>query len=173
LAVKAKDVMTCPDIVVHKDASLAEVARVMLEHGLSTVPVVDGAGRLCGAIAEAAFTGEVRRVAFSDQGLLRLFGRWADPRNVDELYRVGRLVPAHEVMQPFGVTVREGDDLTRVLERMHQHHLTCIPVVRDGAVVGVITQHDLLRLMARDASDRRATASEECAHAARAEAAIP
>src|SRR3546814_128794 len=54
-AMKVADVMTNGAATVRPDASLAEAARIMVEHGISGLPVVDESGRLVGILTEGDF----------------------------------------------------------------------------------------------------------------------
>src|SRR5450756_2367078 len=50
-----RDVMTTPVITVRPDTPLKEVARVLVHHLISGVPVVDDVGRVVGLISETDF----------------------------------------------------------------------------------------------------------------------
>lgn len=49
---KARDVMVSPVITVSPDTSVGEVAKLLLEHRFSAVPMVDPQGKLVGIISE-------------------------------------------------------------------------------------------------------------------------
>jgi CBS domain-containing protein len=155
LRMKAGDLVSQPAVVVSLDATLEHVAAVLLEHGLSSVPVVDANRRLCGEIHEADLSEWAAYPPFARGLLERLFGRSASRDDVESIAAACRTRRAREVMRPFSTAVTEHDDLTRVAERLRQHHLSCLPVVRDGVPVGLITQHDLLRLVAPNAAVRQ------------------
>ena len=48
----ARDVMTKPVVSVHPDTSLREIARLLLDKGISAVPVVDDKGAPIGMVSE-------------------------------------------------------------------------------------------------------------------------
>ena len=48
----AKDVMTSPVLTVAPDATVMDVARLLLERHISAAPVVDGDGTLLGVVSE-------------------------------------------------------------------------------------------------------------------------
>jgi CBS domain-containing protein len=52
---KVGNIMTTGAATVRPDASLAEAARIMVEHRISGLPVVDASGRLVGVITEGDF----------------------------------------------------------------------------------------------------------------------
>ena len=46
------------------------------------------------------------------------------------------------------VTAREDDEVTTLVVRMIDRGLKRIPVVRDGAPIGLVARHDLLKMIA-------------------------
>jgi CBS domain-containing protein len=52
---KVRDVMTPAVVTVPDSAAFKEIVRLMDEHGVSALPVVDRDGRLVGIVSEAAF----------------------------------------------------------------------------------------------------------------------
>jgi CBS-domain-containing membrane protein len=49
---KARDVMVSPVITVPQSCTVREVAKTLVEHGISGVPVVDDQGKLVGIVSE-------------------------------------------------------------------------------------------------------------------------
>ena len=52
---KAEDVMTRAVITIDPDATVLQAARLMLQHHISGLPVVDKDGRLVGVLSEGDF----------------------------------------------------------------------------------------------------------------------
>lgn len=50
---KASDCMSSPPVTVKEDASLDDCCRLLEEHQIRRIPVVDDSGRLCGIVAQA------------------------------------------------------------------------------------------------------------------------
>ena len=69
---KAADIMTGRVISVTPDASILECARLMLQHRISGLPVIDAAGNLVGIVSEGDF---LRRV---EAGTERKRARWLE-----------------------------------------------------------------------------------------------
>jgi predicted transcriptional regulator len=74
---KAKDIMTSPVISLGPDATVGEIAALLLERRISAVPVVES-GRLVGIVSEADLLHRheigTDRVARAGSSWLRLFG---------------------------------------------------------------------------------------------------
>lgn len=150
LTVRARDLMASPVITVSPDDTLEHVARTMLEHGIGAVPVVDQDGRLLGIITEHDLMAHEHGVPFSVYRAPQLFGHWLPPEGLEEIYNLGRTIKAKEVMRSPVLTVSEDATVSEIAQLMLETGREHIPVVRDGQVVGIVTRHDLLKLMARD-----------------------
>ena len=52
---RAHQIMTRPVITVTPDTTIVEAAKIMLEHHISGLPVVDATGKLTGIVSEDDF----------------------------------------------------------------------------------------------------------------------
>lgn len=143
----ADEIMVQPVVTVERSACLEDIAKVMLAHGFGSVPVVDDQGRLCGIVSESDFAARERGVPFSTLRLPQVFNQWMPPRQVERLYQAARTITAKEIMTTDVVTVSPETSIEDVIRRMLDHEINHVPVVRDGIPVGIISRHDLLRLM--------------------------
>ena len=143
---KAMDVMTREIVSIAPEASIMEAVRLMLQHKISGLPVVDAAGHLEGIITEGDF---LRR---AETGTQRKRSRWVEfllgpGRLADEYSQTsGRTVS--EVMTPDVQTVTEDAPLEQVVHLMERHRIKRIPVVRGDTLVGIVTRKNLMRALA-------------------------
>ncbi|HKY26365.1 MAG TPA: CBS domain-containing protein [Pyrinomonadaceae bacterium] len=143
---KVNQIMTQPVITITEDTTLREVARIMLQHRIGGLPVVDKDGHLTGIITESDFTAKEKCVPFSLFRAPQLFGTWLGD-DAEELYAKACNIRAREVMSTNVVTVNENDPIKRVLELVLKHDVNRIPVVSEGKPVGIVARRDLLRMM--------------------------
>lgn len=143
---QARDVMSTPVISVTEDASVADVARLLLRHGISAVPVLGADGRLLGIASEGDL---VRRVESGTERepswWLRLFGdtdEWA--RNYAKTH--GRRVT--DVMTREVATVDEAASLPEIAGLLERRRIKRVPVMRGGEVVGIVSRANLLQGLA-------------------------
>ncbi len=146
---KVRDIMVEPPVVLRETATLEEVARTMLDRGIGCVPLVDESGKLKGIITESDFTGKERGLPLSAYLVPQIFGEWVSKGGIERIYKEARARTASEIMTEPVITAAEDESVTEVAVRMIQRNLKRLPVVRDGVLVGVVTRHDLLKLMAR------------------------
>jgi CBS-domain-containing membrane protein len=161
---QAKDIMTSPVITVTPDSDIRETAQRLLEHRISAVPVVDKAGRLVGIISESDL---MRR---EDAGTGRQASWWlslfSDPERHMRAYVKSHSLRVADVMTSSVVTVEEDTPVDEVADLLGRKGIKRVPVMRNGAVVGIVSRADLLRgLIARRAS-REASADDRAIKAA-------
>lgn len=117
LAGKGSDVVTT-----RPHATIAEVARLLLEKGIGAVVVVDGAGGLCGIISERDLA---RGLADHGVELLEM--------------KVGQLM-TREV-----VTCAPEDGVDHLMQSMTEGRFRHLPVLRDGEMIGIISIGDVVK----------------------------
>lgn len=139
--------MTRPAVTVRPDTPLGEVLRVMIDRRISGIPVVDEAGSPVGMVTE----GDLLRRA--ELGTEKHRPRWleflAGPGRSasDYVHLHGRRT--QDVMTDSVVTVQEDAPLSEIVRLMEAHHVKRMPVVRGGAVAGVVSRADIIRALAR------------------------
>ena len=142
---KAKDVMTRDLISVTPDATVLQAARLMLQHHISGLPVVDATGKLVGILSEGDF---LRRRETATQ---RRRSRWLEflmgPGKIASEYTQSHGSKVAEVMTTDVRTVGEDTDLEQIVELMEKHRIKRVPVLRDGRPAGIVTRSNLLHAM--------------------------
>jgi CBS domain-containing protein len=133
-----QDVMTREPATVSTDTAVKRAATVLVQRQISSLPVLDTEGRLCGVVGEADFI----RDAFAP-----------DVRTHMRPPGDGHRSPAHlvsELMTRHAVTVHESTDIAETAELMTSTGLKSLPVVDDdGRLVGMVSRSDLVRVRAR------------------------
>jgi CBS domain-containing protein len=142
-----KDIMVSPVITASEDTSLEEVARIMINNRIGCVPVVDSNSELLGIITENEFTSYEEKFPFSRYYAPKLFGRWATKDNIDEMYLAARTVFAKDLMNTNPVTVKMDESVFDLLNKMMDQSVDRVPVLNQNRLVGIVTRHDLLKLI--------------------------
>lgn len=143
---KAADIMVKDVVTTGPEASVQELATLMLERRISGLPVVDGGGRLLGIVSEGDL---IRRPEIDTDrvklGWLRLLLS-DEARARDFVKSHGR--KAREVMTQPAISVATDAPLAEVVRLMARHRIKRLPVVDKGRLVGLVTRTDLLRAVA-------------------------
>jgi CBS domain-containing protein len=144
-----KELMTEPVVTVDENMLAADVVRVMQEHDIGAVVVVDASGQLRGIVTESDFTGIGRSVPFSLAIAPVVFGaRAATIAELERIYAMARQLRARQIMSDKVQTAEESEEIGAVVQRMLARNLRHVPVVRDGKPVGMLARHDILKLVA-------------------------
>lgn len=150
---RAKDVMSANVVTVGPEADVRAVARLLVEHGISGVPVVEQGGRLVGIVSE----GDLMRRA--EAGTERRSSWWlellAGPEETARRYVKSHGRTARDVMTREVVTVAEDASLEQIATLLERHRIKRVPVIRDGRIVGIVSRANLLHgLVAKEAAAR-------------------
>jgi CBS domain-containing protein len=143
---QVRDVMTRGVISVEPEESILIAARLMLQHRVSGLPVVDGKGALVGIVTEGDF---LRR---SELGTQRQRPKWLEfivgPGRLAQEYTHSAGRKVEEIMTPDPRTIGENETLEAVVDTMERHHVKRLPVTRGGRVVGIISRANLMHALA-------------------------
>jgi CBS domain-containing protein len=144
---KVGDVMTRNVAAVRPETPLKDVATLMVERGISGVPVVDADGAVVGVVSEADFVIKERGVvAERNRVLARIFGK--SRKELAELAKI-EATTAGEAMTSPALTVDAGDTLQSAAEQMSSRRINRLPVVEEGRLVGIVTRADVVRAYVR------------------------
>ena len=116
---KARDVMTSKLITVNAETRLEEAVRLLIEHRISGIPVVDTQQRLLGMITEK----DVLRILYEEPGSLKTVA--------DLMTRRLR-------------TFQADDPLESVVDCLMANHFRRVPVLEGERLVGLISRADLM-----------------------------
>jgi CBS domain-containing protein len=143
---KTSDVMTRNVLTVARETSVANAIRVMLDHSVSGLPVLEN-GKVVGIVTEGDL---LRR---SETGTERHRPRWlailmGPGRMAGEYVRThGRKV--EEIMTPDVISVAGDAPLDEVVGLMERRRIKRVPVIEGDVLVGVVSRLDLLRALLR------------------------
>jgi CBS domain-containing protein len=138
---KAGDVMTTGAATIRPDASLADAARLMVEHRISGLPVIDRQDRLIGIITEDDFLSPERKP--------RLVGLLAEGAAKVASELNARRV--EDIMTRDPVSVGADVPIEEAVELMTRHKVRRLPVVAQGKVVGILSRSNLMLAFLRKA----------------------
>lgn len=126
-----RDFMTPDPVISDPETSIHDALAAMELHGVRHLPIMaDGA--LVGVVSDRDLVGEI---GFS-------FYSWSNPGSLRET----RLA---EVMQKNVITVRPDDPVIAAAVELSAQGIGCLPVMESGKLVGIVSETDLLRLVAK------------------------
>ena len=142
---QTKDIMTTSVISVPQDGKIEDAVRLMLDHHVSALPVVDADGALKGVVSEGDL---MRRVRDTDgprrSWWLELLGG-----SGDSAQDFVKLNSHHvtDVMTRDVVSVEEDTAVAEIARLLEKHRIKRVPVLRAGRVVGIVSRANLLHAL--------------------------
>jgi acetoin utilization protein AcuB len=140
-----KERMSHPVISVHPKMSMQDALNLMHKERIRRLPVVDKHGRLVGIVSE--------------RDLLHASPSDATSLSVWEITYLLSKITVDRIMTREAITISEDTPIEEAALIMADNKIGGLPVIRDGEVVGIITETDLFKaflelLGARDAGVR-------------------
>lgn len=142
---QAKDIMTTNVITVRPDATVDDAVRLMLDHHISAVPVVDAEGGIAGLVSEGDL---IRRVRATDgprrSWWLEVLGGMNDSARDFVKLRSHRI---EDVMTRDVLTAEEDTPVADIARLLEKRRIKRVPVLRGGRVVGIVSRANLLHAL--------------------------
>ena len=142
---KAMDVMARNVVSVLPEATILQAARLMLQHHISGLPVVDRAGRLVGILSEGDFLR--RRETHTERRRSRWLEFLMGPGRTAAEYTHSHANKVAEAMTDEVQTVGEEASLEDIVEMMERYRIKRVPIMRGNKMVGIVTRSNLMRAM--------------------------
>jgi CBS domain-containing protein len=154
-----RDVMTRPVVSVQPTTPLREVAQLLIDNGISGVPVVDVNGAVLGVVSEAdLLVKEQGADAIRHRRLSRFLGESAESRA--QLVKL-QAVSAAEAMTAPAITITPARSIHDAAAIMTSRKVNRLPVVDDGRLVGIVSRSDLVRAYVRSDDELAATIRQD------------
>jgi len=150
MPITAADIMTADVKTVRPEASVAEVARVLCDHGISAVPVCDAHGQVIGMLSE----GDLLRPVGQDSATRRSWWLNLLAEGTDlapsflECISVENQQARTLMITPV-ITAAPETTVPELADLLVRHHIKRLPILRDGKLVGIVSRADLVRALAR------------------------
>lgn len=146
----AASIMTCDVVTARPKDTVAHVARLLSDREITAVPICDDDGALLGMASE----GDLMR-PFADSNVKRR-AWWltllADGTDLAPEFLEYVRLDRHQVgelMTTPVITAQESASVTELAEKMIEHRIKRVPIVRDGKLVGIVSRADVIRAIAR------------------------
>jgi CBS domain-containing protein len=137
-----KDIMTRNPISIEADAPVGTAIAVMAEHRIRHLPVVDERGALVGIVSDRDLRSAALAPALEEHLSIGARRRLRSIGTALENLRV------KDAMTWNPVTTRPDIPLTQAAALMLERHVGSLPIVEDGALVGILTDRDAVRALA-------------------------
>lgn len=156
---QAADVMTIDVVTVRPRTEVREIARLLLKHRISAVPVIDADHSVLGIVSE----GDLMRRRENDT--VRRHSWWLEAM-ISTQDGAGEYIKSHgrkatDVMTSRVVEVNENAPLSEIAGLLEMHHIKRVPVTRDGRLVGIVSRANLLHGLATEGAEDASPGSND------------
>ena len=148
---KARDIMTKDVITARPEDGVEETARIMVEHKISGIPVVNEEKQLLGIVSETDMM--IRAGDLQAPFYITLFDSiiYVDnPIRYQQDVKKFSAARIEDMMTKKVYSVDEDAEINEIVKIMRKHNINRVPVLRHGKLVGLITRNDLLKALLRD-----------------------
>ena len=143
-----EEIMTKELITVTPATTIRELAEIFVTRRIGSLPVLDDSGRIAGMVTESDLVEQGKNIHLPT--VITLFD-WviyleSEKSLETELHRMGAGTVA-EIYKPNPVTISPDQPASAAADLMSSHHVNAIPVVKDGALVGIVSRIDIIRTL--------------------------
>jgi CBS domain-containing protein len=141
---KVMDIMSTDVVTVSPATSLKDVARLLVQHRISGVPVVDEEGSVVGVVSELD-------LLFKERGRVergRILAWLLDDYGMEGQAKAEART-AQDAMTSPAVTTLPSTPVSVAATQMLEEHVKRLPVVAADRLVGIVTRADLVRAFVR------------------------
>lgn len=143
LEIMKKDVYT-----VNENDSLIEALKLISEKKVSGMPVTDDSGRLTGFISDGDI---IRFLSDSYPSFVNIYSFI----NIDFDSRLKELIhtKVKNIARKTVITINTDDDISEVCSILSKKHIKKAPVIKDGAMVGIINVSNITKYVLKDLTE--------------------
>jgi CBS domain-containing protein len=141
----AREIMSDGVFSVASGSTVYEAAKLLVNSRVSALPVVDEKGIMVGILSEADIL-KGPLMATKKVGTETL-GRPAEDAYADAAVSQAKAQKVADVMTRAVICAHETASLREVADLMLKHKIKRVPIVRDGAILGVVSRVDLVKAL--------------------------
>lgn len=144
---KARDVMVSPVITVDEHSTVRDVAKLLIAHRISAVPVVDHAGKIVGIVSEADLIH--RQEAGTERPTSWWLAMISGDRALAAEYVQSHATRVADIMTKDVETAHTDTPLHEIADLFEEKHIKRVPIVNDaGDVVGIVSRANIIQAVA-------------------------
>jgi CBS domain-containing protein len=143
---QAKDIMVRNVITVKRDQTVEDVIRLLMEHNVSGLPVVDDDNRVVGIVSEGDLIYRSKQLKLPSYfTILDGYIFLESPKTMEEQIKKMVGYRVEDIMTEKVITLEEEDSIEKAASLMTDRKVNRLPVVKDGKLVGIISRRDIIR----------------------------
>lgn len=145
-----KDIMTKEVICAKADETVEQVAKTIIEHGVSGLPVINNDQEVIGIVTEGDLL--VRNKRLHIPSSVQLLGGvifLEDPKIFEEELKKAVALRVEELMTTEVHTIEADATVEEAATIMYEQHFNRLPVVQGGKLVGIVSRWDIVNYLVK------------------------
>ena len=142
----AKDIMTKSVTTVGAATTIEELARILMEHKISGVPVVDDNENLIGIVTENDLISRDKRLHIPT--VMRLFDSFImleSPGKIEKEIKRMTAITVNDIYTKEAITVTEGTPVQDIATIMSEKRFILFLLLKEKKILGIIGKIDLIK----------------------------
>ena len=149
----AKDIMTTDVITVTPETTVEKLAALLWENRISGAPVVDDKGTLISVVTESDLIDQTKKIHIPTAiAILDSFFYLENPKKMEKEIQKITAATVKDICAKDLVSVNEETQIDEIATIMAEKGVHTLPVVKEGALVGVIGKTDIIKTLAKSNS---------------------
>lgn len=144
---RIRDLMTRDVLTIGPEAPIRDVAKILVEHRISGLPVCDIEGHVLGVVSEGDILYKEHDPRDGQAG--GALGWIVDGAPNFAGYVKAKALTAEKAMTAPAITIAPEATVAEAARLMSEHGVNRLPVVEDGKLAGIVTRADLVRAFTR------------------------
>ena len=146
--IRVRSLMTRDVVAISPETSVGEIARLMWEHAISGVPVIDEQRRVVGIVTE--FDLIAREASFNAPLYVPFLDAFFKVPGTGDETQLRKILAtkAAEIMSSPAITIGPEETIEALATLMYRRRVNPVPVVdEEGRLLGIVSRSDLIWLM--------------------------
>lgn len=149
----AKEIMSQKVIAVKRDDTVDTVIKLLMEHNISGLPVIDDENHVVGIISEGDLIYRSKKLHIPSYfTILDSHIFLENTKNFEEQLKKMVGYKVEDVMTEKVISAKAGDSVEEIATLMANKQVNRVPILEDGKLVGIVSRRDIIRAYASQSS---------------------
>lgn len=146
----ARDIMTKEVITVHGEDSIEKAIKLLLEHNVSGLPVIDENHKLKGIITEGDLIHRSKKLHIPTYfTILDSYIFLENPKTVEDQIKKMTAYKVEDMMTTKVISVDYDETIEEIATIMANKNINRVPVVKEEKLVGIVSRRDIIKVYAK------------------------
>ncbi|MCC5912185.1 MAG: CBS domain-containing protein [Clostridiaceae bacterium] len=146
----ARDIMTKEVITVHGEDSIEKAIKLLLEHNVSGLPVIDENHKLKGIITEGDLIHRSKKLHIPTYfTILDSYIFLENPKTVEDQIKKMTAYKVEDMMTTKVISVDYEETIEEIATIMANKNINRVPVVKEEKLVGIVSRRDIIKVYAK------------------------